>query len=400
MPVDQALGILLARVRCDAPAVLRPLGEALGAVLAESVLADADLPGWDNSAMDGWAVHTADLVDEAPRLRINGRIAAGASDAGTLARGCAARIFTGAPVPEGADAVLIQENARVEGEHLLVLEKPAPGANIRPRGHDIRRGEEVLSAGHVLRPADLGLLAALGQQVVRVFKPLTVAVINTGDEVVSPGQKLKPGQLYDSNSYTLSGLLQRLGMRMLKLGIVEDDPLSTERALAQAAGMADVIITTGGVSAGEEDHVKAAVERQGELSLWKLAIKPGKPFAFGRVESVPFFGLPGNPVAVFVTFAVLVRPCLLKLQGARVPEPCSFPVPAGFAIMRASARQEYLRVRLEREADGSAVLRLHPQQGSNALGALSWAGGLAMIPAGTTVAEGDPVHYFPFEGLI
>ena len=397
-PVDEALALILAQSRPLAGIVELPLSEALGAVLAEAQSAAVDVPAHDNSAMDGYALNTADLAGDSPALPVSQRIAAGDAPAG-LAPGTAARIFTGAPIPPGADAVVIQEDTRLEADRVVILEKPAPGANVRLRGHDVARGEEVLAAGHRLQPQDLGLLASLGLERVRAHAPLTVAVLTTGDEVVPPGRELRAGQLYDSNSYTLEGMLRKLGMRCLRCGIVADDPAATREALAKAAAAADCIITTDGVSVGEEDHVKAAVEALGELSLWKLAIKPGKPFSFGRIGDTPFFGLPGNPVAVFVTFAVLVRPCLLRMQGAADQALPEYAVAAGFDIARPGSRQEYIRVRLIRGPGGEAALKAYPQQGSSILTSLSWADGMAVVPAGAAVARGDRLRYIPFHAL-
>jgi molybdopterin molybdotransferase len=243
------------------------------------------------------------------------------------------------------------------------------------------------------------LLASLGSERVAVRKALSVAILNTGDEVVAPGGTLAPGQLYDSNSFTLDALAQGLGCQVRKLGIVADTLAATSDALRHAAQEADVIITTGGVSVGAEDHVRAAVEKLGELKLWKLAIKPGKPFSFGAVGGKPFFGLPGNPVAVFVTFVLLVRPALLRMQGAVVQAPPSFPVRSGFQIAEAGTRQEYLRVRLVSSREGQ-VAELYPDQGSSVLTSLSWADGLAVVPIGATVKRGDLLEYLPLNGLL
>jgi molybdopterin molybdotransferase len=397
-PIADALSHVLAQMPAAPASETVPLGAALKRVLAEPVLAALDVPAYDNSAMDGYALNTRDLKAASEGLSVSQTIAAGhpghALKAGTLAR-----IFTGAPIPAGADAVVMQENTELRGNLVAITQMPKPGENIRARGHDIARGTTVLSAGQRLRPQDLGLIASLGIERIAVRRALTVALLNTGDEVVAPGTALAPGQLYDSNSFTLDGLLQGLGMRVRKLGIVKDTPAATEAALQQAAREADVVISTGGVSVGAEDHVRAAVEKLGKLSLWKLAIKPGKPFSFGEVAGKPFFGLPGNPVAVFVTFVLLVRPYLLRMQGAAAVDAPVFPVKAGFAVTDAGTRQEYLRVRLVNK-QGDLVAEPYPDQGSSVLTSLSWADGFAVLPIGATVKPGDKLDYLSFAELL
>lgn len=397
-PIADALAHLLAQVPPAPASETVPLAEAFGRVLAESQRASMDVPAYDNSAMDGYALNTRDVPAAGTSLPLSQTIAAG-HPGQPLAPGTVARIFTGAPVPAGADAVVMQENAAVYGNQITLNETPRAGQNLRRRGHDIARGSTVLPAGQRLRAQDLGLLASLGIDRIAVRRPLTVALLNTGDEVVAPGSVLAAGQLYDSNSFTLAGLLQRLGFQVRKLGIVADTPAATEAALQQAAASADVVVTTGGVSVGAEDHVRAAVEKLGRLSLWKLAIKPGKPFSFGQVAGKPFFGLPGNPVAVFVTFVLLVRPYILRMQGAVATEVPVFPVRAGFAVTEAGGRQEYLRVQLVKK-DGDQVAMLYPDQGSSVLTSLSWADGLAVVPVQTTVSPGDLLDYLPFDGLL
>ncbi len=397
-PIVEALAHLLAQVPAPPVAETVPLRAALGRVLAEARQAAMDVPAYDNSAMDGYALNTRDVKVSGVSLSVSQTIAAG-HPGQPLAAGTVARIFTGAPIPPGADAVVMQENTEVRGNEIMLNEVARAGQNIRRRGHDIALGSTVLPAGQRLSPQDLGLLASLGSARVAVYKPLTVALLNTGDEVVAPGTALAPGQLYDSNSFTLEGLLLRLGFQVRKLGIVADTPQATEAALQLAATEADVVITTGGVSVGAEDHVRAAVEKLGRLSLWKLAIKPGKPFSFGTVGGKPFFGLPGNPVAVFVTFVLLVRPFILRMQGALADAAPVFPVKAGFTVSEASTRQEYLRVRLVNR-NGGRVAELYPDQGSSVLTSLSWADGLAVVPVQTTVKPGDELDYLPFAGLL
>ncbi len=397
-PIADALVHVLAQVPAAPSSESVPLGAALNRVLAEPVLAAIDVPAYDNSAMDGYALNTRDLKAAGESLPVSQTIAAG-HPGQALKPGTLARIFTGAPIPAGADAVVMQENTEARGNVVAVTQLPKSGENVRKRGHDIARGSTILSAGQRLRPQDLGLIASLGVERIAVRRALTVALLNTGDEVVAPGQALKPGQLYDSNSFTLEGLLQSLGMRVRKLGIVADTPAATEAALQQAAREADVVISTGGVSVGAEDHVRAAVEKLGKLSLWKLAIKPGKPFSYGQVAGKPFFGLPGNPVAVFVTFVLLVRPFILRMQGAAAADARAFPVKAGFAVTDAGTRQEYLRVQLVNK-HGELIAEPYPDQGSSVLTSLSWADGFAVLPIGTTVKPGDTLDYLSFAELL
>jgi molybdopterin molybdotransferase len=375
-----------------------PLERCLGRILAADQHAAVDVPAYDNSAVDGYALRVADLSAVGTSVPVSQVIAAG-HPGGALESGTAARIFTGAPIPAGADAVVMQEDTSAQDGHVRVLELPLRGQHIRLRGHDIAAGQQVLARGRRLLAQDLGLLASLGLAEIPVFKPLTVAVLTTGDEVVSPGQRLAPGQLHDSNSYTLQGLLQGLGMRVLRLGIIADDPTLTRQMLREAAAQADCVITTGGVSVGAADHVRAAVEELGVLDLWQLAIKPGKPFSFGHIGKTPFFGVPGNPVAVFVTWLVLVRSYLLKLQGACEVQLPLQTVRAGFTA-ESGSRQEYQRVRLQYQQGELPLARPFTDQGSSLLSSLSWADGLVVIPRGVAVREGEPVDYIPFRGAL
>jgi molybdopterin molybdotransferase len=398
-PVHEALAHLLAAIKPSVATITADIDDACGLVLAHDQIATLDVPAYDNSAMDGYVVNTAHLPATGSMIPVSQIIAAG-HPGEALTPGTAARIFTGAPIPPGGNAVVMQENTEPAPGGIRILQQPEAGQNIRLRGHDLQSGSLVLKAGHRLQPQDLGLLASLGINRVEVLRPLTVAIINTGDEVVAPGQPLGPGQLYDSNSFTLAAMLARLGMTVIKLGIVEDSLAATEAALLEAASRADCLVTTGGVSVGEADYVREAVTRQGSLSLWKLAIKPGKPFSFGAVAGKPFFGLPGNPVAVFVTFLLLVRPALLRLQGAghtRIP---TFPVRAGFSVSSPGTRQEYLRVRLQSSAGEMPLAEPFTDQGSSLMSSISWADGLLVVPAGTVVEPGQVLEYLPFHGLL
>ncbi|MCZ6829439.1 MAG: molybdopterin molybdotransferase MoeA, partial [Gammaproteobacteria bacterium] len=287
----------------------------------------------------------------------------------------------------------------VDGQQLLIRQAVVPGENVRARGQDIAPGDLVLPAGRRLLAQDLGVLASVGCAKVRVYRPLSVAILSTGDELVDPGAaQLQPGQIFNSNRYTLHGLLSDLGMRVIDFGVVQDSADATARTLSEAAAAADCVISSGGVSVGEEDYVKNEVERLGELRLWKLRIKPGKPLAYGRIGNSAFFGLPGNPAAVFVTFLLLVRPWLLRAQGAAESSPLLLPARADFEISRAGGRQEYLRVRVE-VRDGTLCAGLHPNQSSGVLSSVSWANALAVIPPQTTVTPGDQVQVLLLDQL-
>ncbi len=399
-PIADALNFLLASARPKPQIESVELATALGRMLAHDINATMAVPAFDNSAMDGFAVNHVDCVQDGIVLKVSQYIKAG-HPGHALESGTAARIFTGAPLPDGATAVVMQENTNSANKsEVCILQAPHSGENVRRAGHDIAAGSQVLGKGHLLQPQDLGLLASLGLATVEVCKPLTVVLLNTGDELQQQGQPLLPGQLYDSNSFTLAASLQQLGMKVIKAGIVGDDLQATMQALQQAARDADCVISTGGVSVGEADYVREAVSALGKLSLWKLAIKPGKPFSFGQIGEVPFFGLPGNPVAVFITFAILVKPYLLKMQGAAVRAQPSLRVQVGFTVSEAGSRQEYLRVRLEHDGEGKAVANLFADQSSSVLTSLSWADGLVVVPVNTVVQCGQELEYLPFRGLL
>tara|TARA_B110000438_G_scaffold181667_1_gene173577 strand:+ start:1740 stop:2996 length:1257 start_codon:yes stop_codon:yes gene_type:complete len=403
MPISLAKKVLLESLVLIGEQESTSLRSAAGRILARDYYSDMDVPPLNNSAMDGYAVLSGDLKSQSTTLKITQRIAAGQVGV-RLSIGEAARIFTGAPLPESADAVVMQENCQVDGDSVKVLQKVQAGENLRLAGEDISAGELLLNKGRRLLAQDIGLLASIGLTQLDVVRQIRVAVMTTGDELVHPGTSVKAGQIYNSNFYTLTSLLEALGAEVIDLGVVEDDFEDTKRALVSASAQADCVITTGGVSVGEEDHVKAAVEAIGHLDLWKLAIKPGKPFASGKLSrdnncSVQFFGLPGNPVSAFVTFVLLVRPALLAMQGCKRNAPKSFHLPSGFSCRETAERQEYLRVNVV-TGSNSSVLMPYDNQSSGAAASLSYSEGLAIVPPYSAVAIGDSLEYIPFSELL
>lgn len=398
IPVSEAVERLLAAVPAPPETESAHLAMALHRVLAQDLHSTVTVPPRDNSAVDGYALRYQDLSADGGRLPISQRVVAGSRPPPSAA-GTAARIFTGASVPEGADTVVMQEDC-VADEAGLVVSAPeavSPGANIRRRGQDVEQGALVAAAGTRLSPRHIGLLGSVGLAQLPVFRRLRVAVLSTGDELVEPGEPSHDGQIYNSNRYLLCGLLSQAGFEPVDLGRVEDRLDATHAALVCAAEAADLVLTTGGVSVGEEDHVRAAVTLSGTLDLWRVAIKPGKPFAFGDVNGTPFMGLPGNPSAVLVTFMIMVLPWLKAAQGMAPPWSLrETRMRAGFTVERPGRRQEYLRVQVEADAGGEC-LRRHPNQSSGMLSSACWAHGLAIVPAGATVAEGDWLTFLRFD---
>lgn len=397
MSVDEVLQRLQQAASQKTPVLEQVLlRDALGRVLAEDVVATIDVPPQANSAMDGYAIHTDDL-QHSQILPISQRIAAGSAPQ-ALQRGTAARIFTGAVIPEGANAVVMQENTQLTPDGLVdVLQQPDAQENIRPQGQDIACGVTILCQGEKLTPAAIGLLATIGKASVKVYQRLKVIYLCTGDELAQAEQTLKVGQIYNSNSPLLGALLTEQGYEAIDGGVIADNLPDTIQALANAAQQADVVMTTGGVSVGEEDHVKAALQQIGQLDLWKVALKPGKPLAFGYIGATPFIGLPGNPQSVFVTFKVMAQHFLSYYQGQRHKvAPTLVNIPIDFAVKKAQSRREYVRVRLVQNKQGEWVLSKYHNQSSGVLSSAVWADGFAIIEVEKTYERGDSVAFWRF----
>lgn len=401
LSVDEALAVLLEGARPLEEIETLPTLEATGRVLARAQSSGMDVPPMDNSAMDGYAVRRADIPVADTRLRVAQRIAAGAVGA-PLEPGTAARIFTGAPIPAGADAIVMQEFCAADGEHVVVKKLPQPEEWIRRRGSDIRAGAEILAAGTRLRPQDTGLAASVGIASLPLVRRVRLGLFFTGDELVMPGDPLPPGRIYNSNRFTLNGLAKTFDCETRDYGIVPDSLEATRAVLRRAASECDLIVTSGGVSVGEADYVKPAVEAEGSLLMWRIAMKPGRPLAFGRVRGegregreAAFIGLPGNPVSSFVTFLVFVRPFLLRTQGIGEVAPRALAARADFDWIDADPRREFLRVKWNAEGG----LDLYPTQDSAVMTSTAWADGLVDNPPNHAIRKGDMVRFLPFAEL-
>jgi molybdopterin molybdotransferase len=390
LSVDEALGRMLERATPVTGIEEVPTLEATHRVLARAQRSTIDVPPMDNSAMDGYAVRIADGLE----LKVGQKIMAGAVGK-ALEPGTAARIFTGAPIPAGADAVVMQEHTALNGDVVTLRKKPKPGEWIRLKASDIAQGAEILPAGKRLLPQDTGLAASVGIGALPVYRRLKLGLFFTGDELVMPGEPLAPGRIYNSNRFTLRGLGETLGCELKDYGIVPDSLEATRAVLRRAAAECDVVVTSGGVSVGEADYVKPAVEAEGELLMWRISMKPGRPLAFGRVGRAAFIGLPGNPVSSFVTFLIFVRPFLLRTQGVSEVQPKSISARADFDWPEPDARREFLRVKWN--AQGG--LDLYPTQDSAVLTSTAWADGLVDNAAGRAIRRGESVRFLPYSEL-
>ncbi len=376
-----------------------PLREALGCVLAEPVISSIDVPGWDYSAMDGYALRAADSAHSGAELPVSQRLPAGVSPE-PLEPGTAARIFTGAPIPAGADTVVMQEVCEALDDRVRINTEVQPDSNIRRRGEDIERDSVVIPAGTKLQPQHIGLAATVGCARLSVVRRPKVALLASGDELVTPGEPLEPGKIYNSNLFSATAMLQALGCEVIDMGIVEDTLQATKAALSRAAAQADLVLASGGVSVGEEDHVKPAVEALGSLDLWKIAIRPGKPVAFGTIGGTPFIGSPGNPVSLFVTFILFVRPFLLRMQGRDDWRLQPMTAKADFDWPKPDKRREFHRARLFYDEAGIPWLKMHPSRSSGVLSSMTWANGLIVIPENTPLKRGDDVRFLPFSEIL
>lgn len=396
-PLEDALDHLISQTTAVTRTEKVALSDSLDRILAKDYLVPADVPPADNSAVDGYALRAGDLSNQTS-LPVSGRVAAGHAP-GSLRPGTAVRIFTGSQIPAGADSVIMQERVTVADGGIIVDAPVTEGQNIRRQGQDLARGELALAKGTKIRPQEMGLLGSMGVAEIEVLAKLRVAILNTGDELVDPGQPLAPGQIYNSNRFTMLGLLAKAGCETVLCETLEDTRDATRQTLERAAAEADLIITSGGVSVGEEDHVRAVLEESGNLSLWRLAIKPGKPLAFGKMNKTPVLGLPGNPASVLVTFLVAGMPLIRHCQGRSETTYHGERLPAGFSTNTTSVRREYVRARKTAGPDGP-VITSSTNQGSGVLSSACWADGLAVVPENKTINQGDPVTYFSFAELL
>lgn len=394
----EAIELLKQRLRPIAEIISCPLAQASGTVLAEDISAPRNVPDYDNSAVDGYAFRFADYGDTPTKFKISQRIPAGDIEARSLAKGDAARIFTGAPVPEFADTIAMQEDCDASDNHVTIPPKLKQGANLRRAGEDLKSGEHVISAGTRLRPQDVAAIASLGIDEIQVFKPLRIALMSNGNEVRRPGEPLIRGQVYDSNHYLLVSLLEAIGVEVTDLGVLPDDADAVKNAIVSATKSHDVLITTAGASRGDEDYIIKTITELGKCHLWQLAIKPGRPMSFGQIGDKIMFGLPGNPVAGFVCFLLYVRPALLCLGGAEWQEPERYPLPVDIDFgSKKTDRREFWRGHVAKNAEGNPVLKKFERDGSGLISGLREATGLIEVPEEvSSIRKGDVLDFIPF----
>ena len=397
MSADSALDFLLESAILPVKTEVVSLDDALNRVLAEDIKSSIDVPGFDNSAMDGYTIALGNQHLNNTELSFNivDRIPAG-STGNKLQEGLAARIFTGAPIPKGANTVIMQEECilSANGHQITINRAIKLNENIRPQGNDIVKGGVILNKGRQLKPQDISLAASVGVDKLKVFSKIKVGIFFTGDELVEPGNPLGSGKIYNSNRYALVALLNQVGCEVVNIGNIEDKLQPTIDALSLLSGQCDIVMTTGGVSIGEEDHVKDAVKYLGEINLWKIRIKPGKPLAFGKVANTAFIGLPGNPVSSFVTFIIFALPFIKKMQGKSKHTARAIKVRANFDSKHARPRREYARVQLDYSKD-IALANLYPKQGSDVMSSIVWSDGIIEIPENKTFEKGELLNYYP-----
>lgn len=396
--VEEAQQYLLSLISVNTRLDRRCIEQAQGSVIAQDIYSNVDVPPYDHSMMDGYALR---LIDYSPikRYKVSQRVPAGILPKDLVPK-TVARIFTGAPIPQGADLVIMQEQA-IEHENNTVsfnADTLSPGKHVRRQGESVAQGQQILTKGHHLYPSDISLLGSIGQSHVEVFRRLRVVILTTGDELLMPGEPPKEGKIYNANRAMLYALLQQMDVEVIDLGQIKDHLETTIKAFAKAAEMGDLILTTGGVSTGEEDHVKQAIEQQGHVQMWRVDMKPGKPFTLGEIKKTPLLGLPGNPVSAFVAFQLFARPCLLKLQGAQKELPKPLYIEAGFVRPLSTKRREFLRGYLHNE-DCKTQVKLYQDQNVGAMRPSEWGQGLIDLPAGTPVQIGDRVAFFPFNPM-
>lgn len=396
---EQAIELLLKEAEASLPTEKVSVLDALGRVIAEDIISPVNVPPLANSAMDGYALNTQDCLTGTNKFKQSQCIYAG--DVGSaLTPNTVARIFTGAAIPEQADAVIVQEQTSVEDDWVCFDGPVKVHQNVRLKGEDVLEGDKVFSVGHRIRAQDMGVIASVGVLTVTVYRLLKVATFFTGEELIEPGDVSKPGKIFDSNRYTIRGLLQAMGCEVIDLGVVRDSLSETQSAMQKAADSADLVLTSGGASVGDKDLIKTSLAALGEINMWRVAVRPGKPIVLGKVNKTPFIGLPGNPVSLFTVFHLFVAPFIKKQQGMFDLFALSHQIKANFVWPNSGDRKELLRAKLEIDQTGGLIANIHSKQGSGVLSSTSWADGFVVIPIGHSVNQGDMVEYIAFNDML
>jgi len=397
LSIEEALDIALNAITSIDETIEMPIQKTLSYVLADDVISQINVPSFDNSAVDGFALRIEDYKDTR-KFRISQRITAG-SNPEEIEEKTAVKIFTGAPIPKGVDTVVMLEDCSEEDGYVTLPETVKINMNIRPMGQDVKKGETVLTKGTKIKPQEMGLIASVGIKKLKVYRPLRVAIVSTGSELIEPGEEFSYGKIYNSNRFLLKGLLQSLNCEIIDMGIAYDDYTSTREIMLKALNRSDIVITTGGVSVSDEDHIKNIIADVGEKLIWKIAIKPGKPFTFGVMEGKPVIGLPGNPSAVLVTFLIMARAILKKLQGLNDLSYISYKIPIDFSVKKSNTRRSFIHCQVQNSEEGP-VLKKFSNQSSGMLSSASWAHGLALIAENSQPQRGEIVNYIPFSELL